>query len=375
MRQFLASVAGKVLQHGIVLQHAGEYFEERNAAGKRVADGLENVSGNRLGVAHLANCRLAIIRRRRSFHLAALDRRRHVIDDEVQHLVGSHVAQARSEQHGEDLVFANGVVHAADDVLGVDGALFEKLFHQRVVAFGNRFNQLFVRRLRLGLHVVGNGPNLGLAVAAHIVGVGLHLHQIDHAGEALLRADRKLHRNDAATEAVGQRFHYPREVGTLAIHASADDGARQRKPVGVIPYALGNDFDSADRVDHDQGRVDRRKHHLGFMDEHVEAGGVDEVDLRLAPLHDGGCRRQRHGARDFFFVVVGDSGTFIHAAEPLGGAGGVQHGGYKRGFARMRVPNQGDIADVCAFVSLHVRLLGIVRNLRRLGGVPLQPYK
>ena len=160
---------------------------------------------------------------------AALDRRRHVVHDEVQHLVGADVAQSGGEEHGENLVFANGVVQAADDVLFGDGALVEELFHQRVVAFGDQLDQPLVRGLGLLGQVVGNRSDLRLAVAAHLVGVGLHLHQVDDAGEALLRADRQLHRNHGAAEGVGQRLHHAIEVGAVAVHAGADDGARQKR--------------------------------------------------------------------------------------------------------------------------------------------------
>ena len=236
---------------------------------------------------------------------------------------------------GKDLVFANGVVQAGDDVLFGDGALVEELLHQRVIAFGNQFHQPLVRGLGLLGHVGGDGADRRLAVAAHLVGVGLHLHQVDDAGEALFGADGQLHRNDGASKGGGERFHHAVEVGALAVHAGADDDARQRELVVVMPNALGHDLDAADRVDHDQGGFDRGHGHLGFMDEHVEAGSVDEVDLGLAPLDEGGGGGDGHRARDFFFVVIGDGGAFIDPAEALGGAGGEKHGRGERGFARM----------------------------------------
>jgi len=65
------------------------------------------------------------------------------------------------------------------------------------------------------------------------------------------------------------------------------------------------------------------------VNEHVEAGGVENVDLGLAPL--GCCKagRNRHLAADLFFVVVGDRVSFIDSAEPLGGTRREQHGGDK----------------------------------------------
>ena len=122
----------------------------------------------------------------------------------------------------------------------------------------------------------------------------------------------------------------------------------------VVPDALGDDLHAADRVDHHQRGFHGGQRHLGFVDEHVEAGSVDQVDLGLAPLDDGGGGGDGHRPRDFFFVVIGDGGAFIDPAQALGGAGGEQHGRGEGGFAGVGVPDQGDVADVCAFVILHL---------------------
>ena len=218
-------------------------------------------------------------------------------------------------------------MQSGDDVLFVDGALLEELLHELVVALGHQFDQALVRGLGLFFHVGGNRADLRLAVAAHLVGVGVHLDQVDDAGKALLRAHGQLNGNHGAAEGGGQRIHHAGKVGALAVHASADDGARQQKLVGIVPDALGHDFHAADRVHHDQRAVHRGQHHLGFVDEHVEAGSIDQVDLGFAPLHDGRGGRDRHAARDFFLVVVGDGVAFIDAAEALRGPGGKKHGG------------------------------------------------
>ena len=279
---------------------------------------LKTKMRERLGVADLARGGLAVVGRGSGAHRAALGCRGHVVHDEVEHFVGADVAQARSEEHGKDLVLANGVVQTGDNVLFVDGAFVEELFHQRVIAFGHQFYQPLVRGFGLLGKIVGNGADLGFAVAAHLVGVGLHLHQIDHAGEALLGADGQLHRNHGASEGRGQRLHHAIEVGALAIHAGADDDAGQRQLVAIIPDALGDHFHAADRIDHHQSGFHGGQRHLGFVNEHVEARRVDEVDLGFAPLDDGGRRGKRHGARDLFFFVVGGGVAFINPAQALG---------------------------------------------------------
>ncbi len=270
-----------------------------------------------------------------AFTELALDRGRHVVDDEVEHLIGADVAQARSEEHRENFVFANGIVQAGDDVLLGDGALVEELFHQRVIALGYQLDQSLVRGLGLLGHVVRDRADLGLAVAAHLVGVGLHLHQVDDPSEALFGADGQLHRNHGSPESRGERFHHPIEVGALAIHAGTNNGAGQSELVAVVPDALSDDLDSGNRVDHHERGFDSGQRHLGFMDEHTEAGGVDEVDLGFAPLHHRGGGGNRHGPRDFFLVVIGGGVAFVDPAQTLGGAGGEQQGRGEGSFTRV----------------------------------------
>ena len=46
--------------------------------------------------------------------------------------------------------------------------------------------------------------------------------------------------------------------------------------VAIVPDALGHDLDASDAIDHDQRGIDHGQHHLGLVDEHVEAGSVDQ---------------------------------------------------------------------------------------------------
>ena len=301
---------------------------------ERIADGFEDVDGKGLAVADFAFCGSCVTFGGR-LHGAALNRCRHIVHDEVEDFVGPHVAEPGSKQHGEDLVFANGVVQPADDVLFADGTGLEELFHQLVVAFGNKFDESFVCCFGLLSHVVGNRTDLRLAVPAHLVGVSLHLYQVHDASEVLLRADGQLHRNDRAPEGRSQRLHHAIKVGTLTVHAGANHDAGQRKLLGIIPDAFRDYFHSADGVNHYDGCIDGRQRHLRFMDKHVEAGRIDDVDLRFAPFHHCGRGRQRHLASDLFFVVVRNRVAFVHAQQSLRCPGGVKHGGCKRGLAGM----------------------------------------
>ena len=129
--------------------------------------------------------------------------------------------------------------------------------------------------------------------------------QIDHAAEVFLASDGQLERNHSSSKGIGQRFQHALGIGALAVHAAGHDQARRLIFLAVVPDPLGDDFHAGDAVDHDNGRIHHRQHQLGFVDEHVEAGRIDDIDLRLAPLHVGQAGGNRHLARDFFFVVIG----------------------------------------------------------------------
>ena len=250
-------------------------------------------------------------------------------------------------------MIANRVVESGVQPLFGEGSAGEEFLHQRVIAFGHQFHQSLVSLGGLAGQVRGNLADLGFAIAARLVGVSLHAHQVDHAGEALFAADGQLHRDHRAAKGGRQRFHAALEIGSFAVHARADQDPGQRILFREAPDFLRDHLHSADGIDHHQRRFHGRQHHLGFVREHVEAGSVDQVDLGLVPLDE------RHGSRDghlpgnFFFVVVGDRGAFVHPAKTLGRARRVQHGRNKRGFAGVGVPHDSDVADVSAFVVFH----------------------
>src|SRR5581483_125135 len=197
---------------------------------------------------------------------------------------------------------------------------------QGIVALGDHFDQLFVSLLSPSLEVFWDRTLLAFAIPAQIVGIGLHAHQIDDAAEAFFTANRQFQRNYCSPESVCQRFQNPVDVGALAIHAAGEDDSRRVELFAIIPDALGHDFDAGNAIDHHKSRVHDREHHLGLVDEHVETGGVDQIDLGFAPLDIGGGSRNRHLAGDLFFVVIGGGGAVINASQPLASAGGVQHG-------------------------------------------------
>src|SRR5581483_5187859 len=115
-------------------------------------------------------------------------------------------------------------------------------------------------------------------------------------------------------------------VGPLAIHAADHDHARKMYLLAVAPHTLRYNFHASNTVHHDECGFHRSHHHLGFMDEHVETGGVEDVDLDLVPLRDRGPGGDRHLPGAFFFVVVRRCRAIVYTAQALCSSRGEQHG-------------------------------------------------
>jgi len=205
-------------------------------------------------------------------------------------------------------------MNAGDDVLLGNRPGIEELTHQFVIAFGDQFDEGLMCGLGLLGHVGGDIFDAGAAVAAHLIVVGLHLDQIDDALKVLFGSDGELDGNDVTAKGRGERFHDALKVGALAVHAGADDDAGQTEFIGEVPDLLGDDLHAGDRIHDDERGTHGGDGQFGFMDEHVEAGSIDEVDLGFSPLDGGEGGGDGHLPGDFFFVVIRRGRSVIHPA-------------------------------------------------------------
>ncbi len=210
----------------------------------------------RLGIGDLALDGVALVSGRCvSVRFSAISRRRKDFDDEIQDRVAADIVQGGTQQHGKDLLVANFLVQTLPQILGWKRAFLEEFLHQLVFAFGNQFHQRFMRCLRLVGHVGWNFLDFRFAVAIGRVDQRLHRHQVDHAPETLLRADRQLNWNHAAAEHLLQRVERALEARKLAIHPVDDEGARLIVFRCVVPNFFGHHLHARGRVHQNQRRV------------------------------------------------------------------------------------------------------------------------
>ena len=125
----------------------------------------------------------------------------------------------------------------------------------------------------------------------------------------------------------------------------------------ISPHPLGNCFNAVLRIDEDDGGFNREQGGLGFVGEHVEAGGVDEIDFDALPLGKGDGVLHGDAAGYFFFVIGGNSGAVFNPALGWGHLGGMQQSGDQSGFAAVRMPDYSYITDLTSLVRFHGFLL------------------
>ena len=152
----------------------------------------------------------------------------------------------------------------------------------------------------------GDGLFLALAVTVGGVGVGLHGQQVHDAMELALGADRQLYRHGGAPEVGLDALQCPLETGPLAIQLVDDYRARQLVAVAEAPHLLGLDLDARHSVHQDQRGIGRHQRRPSVVDEDVEPGSIEQVDLGLVPLGHAHCGRDGHLALDLVVVEIRD---------------------------------------------------------------------
>ncbi len=175
--------------------------------------------------------------------------------------------------------------------------------------------------------------------------------------EPLRIGNRQLHRHaipsPAVYEIVDEGGQAAAAAGFGVVHLVNYNDTGDVGFFGKSPHPLGDGFDAILGVDEDDGGFNGEQGGAGFVGEHVEAGGVDEVDLDALPLGKGDGILHGGAAGDFFVVIAGGGGAVLHAALRWGHPGGMQQGGDQGGLAAVRMPHYSYVADLTSLVRFH----------------------
>ncbi len=200
MLEALWNIAIVIEERGIVFQNAAFHFEIVDAARKGVGERLEDKKGERLAVVVFALDTVAFSARLFVGDLAVLVRVGESISKKREQAGGADIVQARGHHHRKDFFADDGFADGRNQVVNGDRAFAKKLFHHFVVAFGDHFDQLFVSLPGLVSERGRNFFDRRFAVAARLVGVRLHSHQVDDAAKSFFRANGQLQGDHVAAK-------------------------------------------------------------------------------------------------------------------------------------------------------------------------------
>ena len=276
-------------------------------------------------------------------HVAAVDRRRELVHDQVEQRVTADALGGRRAQDGNDLALGDAGPQRLEHLGLGQRALLEILGQEIVVGLGGGFHQLLAPLLHRVGELGRDGGLAGLAIGEDGRLLG---DQIDVAAEAALLADRHVHRHDAPLEAAAQRLQRAEEVGALAVEAIDDDGAGQIELAGELPDLLGLHLHAGHRVDHHHRRLHHPQAGARVGDQIPVARRVDQIDPVALVVAVGDRGVDRDLPLDLVGIEVGGGAAVVHLAQPVDRTGGEQHRLHQRGLAHTPVPDDPDVADL-----------------------------
>ena len=226
-------------------QHARVDAEERQVPDERVRRDLESQRRERLAIVRVA---LAL----RFFIDVALDgrhidRRRHVIDNRVEHRLHTLVLECRAAHRHDDLTRQRTCTQAPANLVFRQLSVLEELVEQRLICFRRSLDHLLAPLVSGIAQFCGDLA--GLKRGAHIALVPvdrLHAHEVDNTGKLLFRTNRQLDRHRVGTQAIANLLHHAQVVGAGAIHLVDEDHARHFVLVTLAPDGLGLRLHAAD---------------------------------------------------------------------------------------------------------------------------------
>ena len=206
----------------------------------RVGHDLECESRKRLVIAGLARDELVFLA-----GLVALDgfdvqRRGEVGDDGVEHGLNALVLECRAGEYGGELVGEGCATDGRLNLLDREILTIEELHHDGVVSLGEGLEQHLAV---LGGLLSKIGRDVLDDVVLALLGLttpreGLHLHEVDHAEEVTLGADRNLQHERGGAKAGLDHVHAHVEVGAGAVELVDETDAGHVVAVSLPPDCL-----------------------------------------------------------------------------------------------------------------------------------------
>jgi len=218
-------------------------------------DNLERESGQRL--AGVGTTRFGFLGLGMgAFDIRYIERRRQEGDDRVDQQLDAFVHQRGTAEHRDQVTGNGGRTQHRHQIGGGQVGVVHVFFQQRLVEFGEHFNQLIARLFGGGGELGGDLVRAdGLAVFTGEA-VRFHGQQIDHALELLLAADRQLQGDRIDAEAFAHLFDRRRHCRAGAVHLVDEGEGRHFVAAGLAPDGFGLRLHSTNGAENTNGPVE-----------------------------------------------------------------------------------------------------------------------
>ena len=331
------------------LQTPGVDAEVGQLADVRVGHDLEGQRREGLGVVGVArDLALALL----AADQFVADDRRHVqrrgqvVEDGVKQRLHALVLERRTTQHGGQMGRERRLAdRLLEQLLGNLGLLEDQL-DQLVIVVRDFLEQVFASGDGGFEQVLGDLLDLLLLAELVLVDDRLHRHQVDHAEEATLGADRELNRYRLGAETIDHRLHATLEVRADAVHLVDVRDPRDVVLVGLTPDGLRLGLDAGDGVEQRDRAVEHAQRALDLDREIDVAGRVDDVDPMPLPLGRRGRGGDRDAALLLLFHPVHRRGAVVDLADLVRAPGVVEDALGRRRLAGVDVRHDPDVACV-----------------------------
>ncbi len=181
----------------------------------------------------------------------------------------------------------------------------------------------------------------------------LHLHQVHHADELVLDADRQLQRQRDNVELLLQRVERAVEVGTRPIQLVDEDDARHVVTVRQAPVRLGLRLHAGHALDDEHGTIQHAQRAVHLDVEIDVARRVDDIDAVVLPLARNCGGGDRDAALTLLLHVVSRGVAVMHFANAVRHARVVQDTLGRRRLAGIDMRGDADVADLVERIGSH----------------------
>ena len=186
-----------------------------------------------------------------------LSRGRKEVDHGVEHELHTLVLESRSTIGREEVESDRAFTDQLLDRVDVRLFPFEVSFHDVVILFDDRFDELFAILFDLVNHV---GRDVLKLVVLRLAGIipdpGLAAEQINHASEIVFDADRKHHHKRFGSEHVLDLLCDAVEVSADSVELVDENDSGNAGLVGVAPVGLGLGFDTTGSAENADATVE-----------------------------------------------------------------------------------------------------------------------